>query len=136
MTNTKKQNAKHEKLLPDSIEVLQDKHEDFWLRLNEGTEDENVLTLGQYVRACEELDKEFIDEILTIGYFAIDESKWIEHDFVRRIKPPVNNYQSLVDALKNLVDDIEFNKKDIPSGCIGERQLRNAKTALNNTKEL
>jgi hypothetical protein len=36
----------------------------------------------------------------------------------------------LLEALQNLLDDIEYSQKDIPAGAIGQRQIRAARAAI------
>lgn len=62
------------------------KREDFIIRLNEDTEDENELTFGEYVRSMQEADEDVIDDILRIGHLAINETLQVGADFVRRIE--------------------------------------------------
>lgn len=126
---------------PDSKEGLHTQGEDFWLRLNEGTEDENTMTFGEYVRSCEELDKEFIDEILTIGHFAINEAKWIEHDFVRRISPPPNERKALLDSHRELKTAAHNALETLKAlmfwdKTIAPHTIEELETALNNAKNI
>jgi len=59
---------------------------EFVIKLNEGADDEGIVSFGEYITGMQEAEKDVIDDCLRIGHLAIDETLRVGADFVRRIQ--------------------------------------------------
>jgi hypothetical protein len=120
-------------------ELLQDKISDsyeFYLRLNEGEEDECIMTLGQYIASFDEGEgiEDYIMPVLNLGE---DETFQFGADFIRRISPPKNERQKLLDSNKQMVELLHNLRYDLYKyGEIKSDMLPLIDDAINNAKNI